>query len=126
MLGRLVQHPRFPTFEITAIVRQPEKAKKLEKFGVKVAVGSYKTDLPIVEKLAQESHVVINCVHDILALLLRVGLDSNNLSDRRMRTTFQLFRLFCADHALDMRSQAICLCSSTQYVLTTISSLLRH
>jgi hypothetical protein len=44
-------------------VRSEKKAKLLEdKFGVKAAVGSYKTDLALVEKLAEKAHVVFSCV----------------------------------------------------------------
>ena len=62
MLARLLMHPNASNFEITAIVRSAEKAKKLEKFGVKTVVGSFKTDLDVVEKLSEQAHVVFNCV----------------------------------------------------------------
>ena len=62
MLSRLIAHPSFSTFDITVIVRSSEKAKKLESLGVKAVVGSFKTDLDVVEKLSEQSHVVINCV----------------------------------------------------------------
>lgn len=49
------------------MVRSHEKAKKLEAFGVKSVIGSFKTDLELVERLAEESHVVFNCVRSIAA-----------------------------------------------------------
>ena len=62
MLARLLAHPNASNFEITVIVRSEEKAKKLERFGVKTVVGSFKTDLNVVEKLSEQAHVVFNCV----------------------------------------------------------------
>lgn len=43
------------------LIRSPEKAKKLEAFGVKPVVGSFK-DLALVEKLSEEAHVVFSLV----------------------------------------------------------------
>ena len=43
-------------------MRSEEKAKKLEQFGVKGVVGSFKTDLELVEKLSEASHAVFHCV----------------------------------------------------------------
>ena len=62
MLSRLLSHPSASTFEITVIVRSAEKAKKLEAFGVKTVLGSFKTDLDLLEKLAEAAHVVFHCV----------------------------------------------------------------
>ena len=62
VLYRLLQHPSAKTFDITALVRSPEKAKKLEKLGVKAVVGSFKKDLDVTEKLSEQSHIVFNCV----------------------------------------------------------------
>lgn len=61
MLARLLAHPRARTFDIHTIVRSPEKAKKLEAFGVKAVVGSI-DDTALVEKLSEEAHVVFSCV----------------------------------------------------------------
>lgn len=61
MLARLLSHPSASTFDITAIVRLPEKAKQLETFGVKAVVGST-DDTALVEKLSEEAHVVFSCV----------------------------------------------------------------
>lgn len=62
VLSRLLSHPDANSFDITAIVRWPEKAKKLESFGIKSVVGSFKTNLDLVEKLAEAAHVVFHCV----------------------------------------------------------------
>ncbi|TFK28556.1 NAD(P)-binding protein [Coprinopsis marcescibilis] len=58
VLARLIDHPDFPTFNIIAIVRSPERAEKLQKLGVGVVVGSH-SDEALVEKLARNSDVVI-------------------------------------------------------------------
>ncbi len=39
MFDRLINHAKSGTFDITALVRSPEKAKKLEVFGVHGVVG---------------------------------------------------------------------------------------
>ncbi len=62
MLAHLLAHPSASALDITAIVRTQEKAKKLETFGVKTAIGSYKTDHALVEQLVEQAHVVFNCV----------------------------------------------------------------
>jgi len=59
VLWRLLSHPSANTFDITVIVRSEEKAKKLEQFGVKPVVGSYK-DTKLVEELAEKAHVVFS------------------------------------------------------------------
>ena len=61
MLARLLEYPSASTFDITALVRSPEKAKKLELFGVKAVVGSFK-DSTLVEGLAENAHVIFSCV----------------------------------------------------------------
>ena len=61
MLHRLLSHQNVNTYEITALVRSEEKAKKLESFGVKSVVGSFE-DLALVEKLAADANVVFSCV----------------------------------------------------------------
>ncbi|KIP10506.1 hypothetical protein PHLGIDRAFT_33875 [Phlebiopsis gigantea 11061_1 CR5-6] len=60
VLTRLLARPDAQTFEITALVRSEEKAKKLEDFGVKTAVGSFKNDV-LVERLSEAAHVVFSC-----------------------------------------------------------------
>ncbi|KAI0342694.1 NAD-P-binding protein [Trametopsis cervina] len=59
VLSRLLSHPSKDTFDITVLVRSEEKAKKLESFGVKTVVGSYK-DLALAEKLAEDAHVLFS------------------------------------------------------------------
>ncbi|KAI0635945.1 NAD-P-binding protein [Trametes polyzona] len=61
VLERLLKHPSAGTFEISAIVRNAEKAKILEsKFGVRVVHGSHQ-DLDKLEALAENAHVVFHC-----------------------------------------------------------------
>ena len=62
MLARLLAHPSAKDLDITVIVRGADKAKRLEAFGVRAVVGSFKTDLHLTEKLAEQAHVVFNCV----------------------------------------------------------------
>ncbi|KAI0822485.1 NAD-P-binding protein [Trametes gibbosa] len=60
VLERLLGHPSANTFEITALVRNEEKAKILEsKFLVKVVRGNHQ-ELDKLEALAEGSHVVFH------------------------------------------------------------------
>jgi len=59
VLHKLLSHPSADTFDITALVRSEEKAKKLEKFGVHSVIGSF-NDSALVEKLAENAHVVFS------------------------------------------------------------------
>ncbi|OJT06574.1 hypothetical protein TRAPUB_2569 [Trametes pubescens] len=60
VLERLLKHPSASTFDITALVRNEEKAKILEsKFLVKVVRGSLQ-DLDKLEALAENAHVVFH------------------------------------------------------------------
>ncbi|KAI0806131.1 NAD-P-binding protein [Irpex lacteus] len=59
VLSQLLAYPKKDTFEITVLVRSEEKAKKLETFGVKPVIGSIK-DTALVEKLAEQAHVLFN------------------------------------------------------------------
>ena len=61
MLSRFLKHPNAASFNITALVRSSEKAKKLETFGVSPVVGSH-TDVALVEKLSSKADVVIATV----------------------------------------------------------------
>ena len=61
MLSRLLKHPNAASFNITALVRSPEKAEKLQTLGVSSVVGSY-SDLALVEKLSAKADVVIATV----------------------------------------------------------------
>ncbi|KAI0070526.1 NAD-P-binding protein [Panus rudis PR-1116 ss-1] len=60
VLVRLLEHPNAKNFDITAIVRNPEKAKKLESFGVHAIVGSFE-EVDKLEDLASKAHVVFSC-----------------------------------------------------------------
>ncbi|KAH9856648.1 NAD-P-binding protein [Lenzites betulinus] len=58
ILQRLLAHPNAKNFEISTLVRNADKAKKLEsEFGVKVVVGSL-ADLDKLTSLAENAHVV--------------------------------------------------------------------
>lgn len=61
VLVRLLDHPRADTFKLTALVRDKEKAAKLEQLGVDVVVGSL-SDLDILQKQASEADVVFSIV----------------------------------------------------------------
>ncbi|KAF8884044.1 hypothetical protein BD779DRAFT_1742694 [Infundibulicybe gibba] len=54
VLVRFLQHPEFKSFNITALIRSPEKAEKLKKLGINAVVGS-NSDLHLLEKLASEA-----------------------------------------------------------------------
>jgi len=58
VLSRFLKHPNATSFDITTLVRSPEKAEKLKTFGVHPVVGSH-SDLALVEKLAAKADVVI-------------------------------------------------------------------
>ncbi|EPQ59897.1 hypothetical protein GLOTRDRAFT_28879, partial [Gloeophyllum trabeum ATCC 11539] len=57
VLQRLLEHPKAQSFEITTLVRNPDKAKLLETFGVKPVIGSH-SDTDKLEALAKEANVV--------------------------------------------------------------------
>ncbi|KAI0649446.1 NAD-P-binding protein [Trametes meyenii] len=60
VLQRLVQHPNRQDFEISAFVRNADKAKQLEaQFGVKTVVGSLQ-DLDKLSSLSENAHIVIH------------------------------------------------------------------
>lgn len=62
MLARLLAHPNANTFDITVLVRSPEKAGKLKTFGVTPVLGSLE-DLDLLEDLASKAHVVFSCAN---------------------------------------------------------------
>ena len=70
-MAKLLARPDAQTFEITALVRSEEKAKKLEAFGINVVVGSFK-DSVLVEKLSEAAHLVFSCVRTFPSHDLRV------------------------------------------------------
>lgn len=61
MLSRFLKHPNAGSFNITALVRSPEKAEKLKAFGVNTVVGSLSNTL-LVEELTVQADVVIEMV----------------------------------------------------------------
>lgn len=61
VLQRLLDHPKRDTFEVTALVRNADKAKVLNTLGVNTVVASL-SDRDKVTELAGASSVVINTV----------------------------------------------------------------
>jgi uncharacterized protein YbjT (DUF2867 family) len=61
VLSRFLKHPDASSFNITVLVRSPEKAEKLKAFGVNPVVGSH-SDTTLVEGLAAQADVVIAVV----------------------------------------------------------------
>ncbi|KAF4612747.1 hypothetical protein D9613_011878 [Agrocybe pediades] len=59
VLNRLLSHPEASTFAITALVRSPSKASKLEAIGVNTVIGSLKDDA-LIESLAAAADAVIS------------------------------------------------------------------
>lgn len=59
ILSRLLDHPRFPTFSLSAIIRSPEKAKELQALKVNTVLGSF-SDQELVQNLASEADIVVN------------------------------------------------------------------
>ena len=56
-----MEHPDFPGFNITALVRNSEKVEKLRALGINAVMGSH-SDSSLMENLAAESDVVIAVV----------------------------------------------------------------
>jgi len=61
VVDRLLKHSDASTFEITAIVRNPEKAEKFKGFGVNAVVGSF-SDAQLLEDLTAAADIVIDTV----------------------------------------------------------------
>ena len=61
VLTRLLEHSNVNSFQITTLVRSPEKAEKLKSLGVNAVVGSL-LELDKVKKLASEADVVFATV----------------------------------------------------------------
>ncbi|KAF6762446.1 hypothetical protein DFP72DRAFT_875966 [Ephemerocybe angulata] len=61
ILTRLLAHPDRPSFELTALVRNPDAAKKLAALGVKTISGSY-DDLALLTDAAAQADVVFTMV----------------------------------------------------------------
>ena len=77
VLLRFLNHPDASSFNITVLVRSPEKAEKLKAFGVNPVVGSH-SDTPLVEGLTAQADVVIAVVRT--SINIRVALKSRLLS----------------------------------------------
>ncbi|KAI0924180.1 hypothetical protein AcW2_005133 [Taiwanofungus camphoratus] len=60
ILTRLLNHPSASKLDITALVRNSEKARRLESFGIKTVIGSH-SDLDKLETLSSQAHIVISC-----------------------------------------------------------------
>ncbi|KAF8807004.1 NAD(P)-binding protein [Phlegmacium glaucopus] len=58
VLSRFLKHPDVGSFNITVLVRSPEKAEKLKAFGVNPVVGSH-SDTSLMENLTAQTDVVI-------------------------------------------------------------------
>lgn len=65
MVDRLLAHPSFKSFRITALIRAQEKAAALESVGLTPVVGTYQ-DFALLEKLASESDYVITAVRSVI------------------------------------------------------------
>lgn len=63
VLNRLLAHPNAGSFEITALVRNVEKAAKFKDIGVNAVVGSH-SDLDKLERLSSEADYVFAIVRD--------------------------------------------------------------
>ena len=73
MLSRFLKHPNAASFNITTLVRSPEKAEKLKTLRVNPIVGSH-SDLTLVEKLTAKADVVIATVRTIYHLIPGSGI----------------------------------------------------
>jgi uncharacterized protein YbjT (DUF2867 family) len=82
VLLRFLKHPDASSFNITVLVRSPEKAEKLKAFGVNPVVGSH-SDAPLMEELTSQADVVIAAVRGIP--LSTVALKVNHLVERPMQ-----------------------------------------
>ncbi|KAF8841111.1 NAD(P)-binding protein [Paxillus ammoniavirescens] len=60
VLARLLEHPTFPTSEITALVRKADKIPAFDSIGVNTVLGSH-NDLELLEKRASQSDVIFAC-----------------------------------------------------------------
>jgi uncharacterized protein YbjT (DUF2867 family) len=63
VLARFLQRPDFASFNLTALVRSPEKAAKLNALGVNTVIGSH-SDTALMESLAANSDVVLAMVNN--------------------------------------------------------------
>ncbi|KAI1796987.1 NAD(P)-binding protein [Ganoderma leucocontextum] len=86
VLARLLNHPNRDTFQITTLVRNPEKAKILTtKFGVNAVIGSHQ-EYDKIEKLVEDNHVIFHTADAddeplIMAILKGLRNRHRNLGD---------------------------------------------
>ena len=65
ILDRLLNHPNADTFEITALVRNPEKARILEsQFGVKTIIASH-AEHDKIQTVVEANHVIFHIVRTV-------------------------------------------------------------
>ena len=61
-MDRLLNHPHADTFEVTALVRNPEKAQILEsQFNVKTVIASH-AEHDKIEQAVEANHVIFHIV----------------------------------------------------------------
>ena len=89
----MLHHPNTKSFDITVLVRSPEKGEKLEDFGVKAINGTL-DDHALVEELTAHAHVVFDTVR-VTSMVLKTG--HNTLIQcysRLIQITSKPFELF--------------------------------
>ena len=77
-----LKHPDASSFNITVLVRSPEKAEKLKAFGVNPVVGSL-SDTSLVEELSAQADVVIATVRTSIPF---VHLKTHHFLERPIQT----------------------------------------
>jgi len=82
VLSHFLAHPDVAQFNLTALVRSEEKAKKLETFGVNAVVGSLQ-DLELLESLASKADYVVSMVSSQLASVCTFAQSYLSLGRRR-------------------------------------------
>jgi len=64
VLERLQNHPDAEKFEITALIRSPQKADKFKEYGVNTVVGSF-SDAKLLEDLTAAADIVVDTASEI-------------------------------------------------------------
>ena len=64
VLERLQSHPDADKFEITALIRSPQKADKFKEYGVNTVVGSF-SDAKLLEDLTAAADIVVDTASEI-------------------------------------------------------------
>jgi len=70
VLERLQSHPDADKFEITALIRSPQKADKFKDYGVTTVVGSF-SDAKLLEDLTAAADVVVDTASEICVRLVQ-------------------------------------------------------